>query len=196
MTIPQQIMVDKEEWCEGPACGGQGQATWILTTQEYDKEDEDFIKIKFIVCTACNEKHKKRFDTCLITSRAPYIVETKTVSKEIVSWMSNELTTLLDILPVVSEGVKKVLLDTVSNQIMLWDLAGKKALAHFGKILSLEEMNQLMHVLNGNILGCIRAREHNSAEWNDSDWEHVQLHHQERRQAQRQTSPYSHENPC
>ena len=24
MTISQQVAVDKEEWCEGPACGGQG----------------------------------------------------------------------------------------------------------------------------------------------------------------------------
>ena len=94
--------------------------------------------------------------------------------------MSNELTTLLDVLPAVSEGIRKVLLNTVSNQIMLRDLAGEKALAHFGKILSPEERNWLMHALNGNILGCIRAREHNSVEWNDSDWEHVQLHHQER----------------
>ena len=106
--------------------------------------------------------------------------------------MSTELTTLLDVLP-----VRKTLLDTVSNQVMLWDLAGEKALAHFGKVLSAEEKNCLMHALNGNILGCIRAREHNSMEWNDSDWEHVQLHRQERRCAQRNsTAPYSHENPC
>ena len=65
---------------------------------------------------------------------------------------------------------------------MLWDLAGEKALTLFGKILSAEEKNCLMHALNGNILGCIRAREHNSVEWNDSDWEHVQLHCQEQRQ--------------
>ena len=110
--------------------------------------------------------------------------------------MSTELTTLLDILPVISEGVRKVLLDTVSNQIMLWDLAGKKALAHFGKVLSAEEKNHLMHALNGNILGCSWAREHNSVEWNDSDWEHVQLHRQERCCAQRNsTAPYSCENP-
>ena len=94
--------------------------------------------------------------------------------------MSNELITLLDILPIVTNEIQKNLLNTVSNQVMLWDLAGKKALTHFGKILSNEERNWLMHALNGNILGCIRAREHNSAEWNDSDWEHVQLHHQER----------------
>ena len=67
-TVFQQIKGDKEEKCEGPACGGQGQATWILTTQEYDEEDEDFVKIKFFVCTTCNEKHRKRFDTHLITS--------------------------------------------------------------------------------------------------------------------------------
>ena len=171
--------MDKEERCEGPACGGQGQATWILITQEYNEEEEEFIKIKFFVCNACNEKHKKKIDTRQITSQAPYIVETKTVSKEVISWMSNELITPLDILPVISEEVRKVLLNTVSNQIMLWDLAGKKALAHLGKILSPEDRNRLMHALNGNILGCIRAREHNSLEWNDSDWEHVQLHRQE-----------------
>ena len=74
--------------------------------------------------------------------------------------MSNELTTLLDILPAVTEDIKKTLLDTLSNQVMLWDLAGEKALAHFGKVLSAEEKNCLMHALNGNILGCIRAREH------------------------------------
>ena len=95
--------------------------------------------------------------------------------------MSNELTTLLDILPAITEDIKKTLLDTLSNQVMLWDLAGEKALAHFGKVLSAEEKNRLMHALNGNILGCIHAREHNSAEWNESDWEHIQLHHQERR---------------
>ena len=125
----------------------------------------------------------------------PYIVETKKVSKEVISWMSSKLTTLLNILPVISKDIRKVLLDTISNQIMLWDLAGENALTHFGKVLSTEERNWLMHTLNGNILGCIRAREHNSAEWNDSNWEHVQLHHQERWQACRQTSPYLRENP-
>ena len=93
--------------------------------------------------------------------------------------MSAELTILLDVLLVVSREIRRALLNTVSNQVMLWDLAGEKALAHFGKVLSTEERNQLMHTLNGNILGCIKAREHNSVEWNDSDWEHVQLHHQE-----------------
>ena len=109
--------------------------------------------------------------------------------------MSNELTTLLDVLPRVAEDIRQNLLDTVSNQVMLWDLAGEEALAHFGKVLSAEEKNRLMHALNGNILGCIRAREHNSAEWNESNWEHVQLHRQERRRARQQESPYSRENP-
>ena len=57
-TIFQQITVDKEELCEGPACRGQEQATWILTTQEYDKEDKEFVKIKFFVCNTCNEDRK------------------------------------------------------------------------------------------------------------------------------------------
>ena len=107
--------------------------------------------------------------------------------------MSNELVTLLEVLSCVSKEIKKALLDMLDNQVMLWDLAGKKALAHFGKVLSAEEKNRLMHALNGNILGCIRAREHQSAEWNNSDWEHVQLHRQERRQ---QSAPYSRKNPC
>ena len=99
-----------------------------------------------------------------ITSCTPYVIETQTVSKEIVSWMSEEFTTLLNILPVISEEIRRTLLDTASNQIMLWDLAGEKALAHLGKILSTEERNQLIHALNGNILGCIRAR--NTTAWN------------------------------
>ena len=178
-TISQQIAADKEEQCEGPACGGRGKVAWVLNTQEFDKEEEDLVEIKFFVCNACNDKHKKKFDMCTIISCTPYVVETQIVSKEIISWVSAELTTLLDVLPVISEETRRALLDTVSNQVMLWDLASEKALAHFGKILSTEERNQLMHALNGNILGCIRAREHNSVEWNDSNWEHVQLHHQE-----------------
>ena len=153
--------------------------SWVLETQEFDEEEEDIINIKFFVCEACNGKHKKRFDTRAIIKCTPYVAETQEVSKEIISWMSNKLTTLLDVLPMVAEDIRKNLLDTVSNQVMLWDLAGKKVLAHFGKVLSTEERNHLMHSLNSNILGCIKAREHNSAEWNDSDWEHVQLHCQE-----------------
>ena len=68
-------------------------------------------------------------------------METRTVSKEVVTWMSDELTTLLDLLPAVPEDIKKTLLDTLSNQVMLCDLAGEKALAHFGKVLSAEEKN-------------------------------------------------------
>ena len=150
-----------------------------MNTQDFDEEEEDLVEIKFVICNACNSKHKKKFDMHIIISHTPYTVETQKVSKEIISWMSTELTTLLNVLPVISEGVRKVLLDTISNQIMLWDLAGEKALAHFGKVLSTLERKWLMHVLNGNILGCIKAKEHNSVEWNDSDWEHVQLHHQE-----------------
>ena len=154
--------------------------TWVLETQEFDEEEQDFVNLKFFMCSACNDKHKKKFEMRAIVGCTPYVAETKIVSKEIVSWMSNELTTLLDVLSCVSGEIKKALLDTVSNQVMLWDLAGEKALAHFGKVLSAKEKNRLMHALNSNILGCIRAREHNSAEWNDSDWEHVQLHRQER----------------
>ena len=178
-TVFQQIQVDKEEKCEGPACGGRGKAAWVLNTQEFDKEEEDLIEIKFFICNTCNDKHKKKFDMHTIISHTPCIVKTKKVSKEVISWMSSELTTLLDVLLVVSKDIRKVLLDTISNQIMLWDLAGEKALTHFRKVLSIEERNQLMHTLNSNILGCIRAREYNSAEWNDSDWEHVQLHCQD-----------------
>ena len=195
-TLTKQVSVNQEEQCEGPACGGRGKVTWVLETQEFDEEEQDFVKIKFFMCSACNDKHKKKFDTRTIVRRTPYVAETKTVSKEIISWMSNELTTLLDVLSCVSEEIKKALLETVSNQVMLWDLADEKALAHFGKVLSAEEKNRLIHALNGNILGCIRAREHNSAEWNDSDWEHIQLHRQERHRAlRRSTVPYSRENP-
>ena len=82
------------------------------------------VEIKFFVHDACNNKHKKRFDTCTIINCTPYIIKTKTISKEVISWMSNELTTLLDILPVVTKEIQKALLDTISNQIILWDLAG------------------------------------------------------------------------
>ena len=194
-TVLEQIPVDREEQCEGPACGGRGDVAWVLEMQEFDEEEQDLVNIRFFVCSACNNKHKKKFDTRTIVGRTLYVVETKTVSKEVITWMSDELTTLLDLLPAVTEEIKRALLDTLSNQIMLWDLAGEKALTHFGKVLSAKEKNQLMHTLNGNILGCIRAREHNSAEWNESDWEHVQLHRQERRQARRQESPYSREIP-
>ena len=125
--------------------------------QEFDEEEQDLVNLKFFVCSACNDKHKKKFDMRAIIRHSPYIAETKEVSKEIISWMSNELTTLLDILPRVVEDIRRNLLDTVSNQVMLWDLAGEKALAHFGKVLSTKEKNRLMHALNGNILGCIRA---------------------------------------
>ena len=150
-----------------------------MNTQDFDKEEEDLVEIKFFICNTSNKRHKKKFDMRAIISRTPYTVETRTVSKEVVSWMGTKLTTLLDVLPVIPEKIRKTLLDTVPNQVMLWDLASKKALAHFRKVLSTEERNWLMHMLNGNILGCIRAREHNSAEWNDSNWEHVQLHCQE-----------------
>ena len=156
-TITEQVSVDREEQCKGPACGGRGKVSWVLTTQEFDEEEQDLVEIKFFVCNACNDKHKRKFDTCAIIRHSLYIAETKEVSKEIVSWMSNELTTLLDVLPRVAEDIRRSLLDTVSNQVMLWDLAGEKALAHFGKVLSAEEKNQLMHALNGNILGCIHA---------------------------------------
>ena len=96
----QQVPEDREEQCEGPACRGQGKVAWVLNTQELDEEEEDLVKIKFFVCNTCNNKHRKRFDTHTIISHAPYVTETKTISKEIISWMSDELITLLDILPV------------------------------------------------------------------------------------------------
>ena len=125
--------------------------SWDLETQEFDEEEQDFVIIKLFVCSACNNKHKKQFDTHTIIGHTSYIVETKVVSKEVINWMSDKLITLLDVLSCVSGEVKKALLDMMSNQIMLWDLAGKKALAHFRKILSPEERNRLMHALNGNI---------------------------------------------
>ena len=124
MTASQQVLLDKEERCEGSACGSRGKVAWVLNTQEFDKEEEDLVNIKFFVCNACNDKHRKKFDTCTIISCAPYIIKTKTVSKEIISWMSNELITLLDVLPALTKEIQKNLLNTVSNQIMQWDLAG------------------------------------------------------------------------
>ena len=150
-TVTERVPMDREEQCESPACGGHGRVAWVIETQEFDEEEEDLVVIKFFVCSACNDKHKKKFDMRAIIRRSPYIVETKEVSKEVVSWMSPELTTLLDVLPVVTGEIRRTLLDTVSNQVMLWDLAGKKALTHFGKVLSAEEKNCLMHALNGNI---------------------------------------------
>ena len=140
-TVTKQVSVDREEQCEGPACRGQGKVSWVLSTQEFDKEEQDLVEIKFFVCSACSDKHKRKFDTRAIIGCTPYVVETQTVSKEVITWMSDELTTLLDILPAVMEEIKKTLLDTLSNQVMLWDLAGEKALAHFGKVLSAEEKN-------------------------------------------------------
>ena len=138
-TILQQILVDREEQCESPACGSKGKVSWVLETREFGDKEQDFVNVKFFVCEACNDKHKKKFDTHAIIGCIPYVVETKTVSKEVVSEMSNKLTTLLDVLSSVSGEVKKALLDTMSNQMMLWDLAGEKALAHFRKVLSPEE---------------------------------------------------------
>ena len=140
-TITEQVSVDREEQCEGPTCGGQGKVSWVLTTQEFDEEEQDLVEIKFFVCSACNNKHKRKFDTRAIIGCTPYVVETQTVSKEVITWMSAELLTLLDLLPAVMEDIKKTLLDTLSNQVMLWDLAGEKVLAHFGKVLSAKEKN-------------------------------------------------------
>ena len=75
-AVLQQIQEDREEKCEGPACGGRGKAAWVLITQEFDDEEEDFVEIKFFVCNTCNNKHKKRFDMHAIISRAPYVIKT------------------------------------------------------------------------------------------------------------------------
>ena len=105
MAVSQQVPIDKEETCEGSACGSRGRVAWVLNTQEFDEEEEDFVKIKFFVCNVCNKKHKKRFNTRTIVSCTPYITKTKIVFKEIISWMSNELITLLDVLPIVTKEI-------------------------------------------------------------------------------------------
>ena len=130
MIMSKQVLVDQEEKCEGLACSGQGKVSWVLNNQEFDEEEEDLIEIKYFVCSACNNKHKRKIDTRTIASCILYLVKTRTVSKEIISWMSNKLITLLDILPTVEGEIRKLLLDTTSNQIMLWNLAGEKVLAH------------------------------------------------------------------
>ena len=104
-TISQQVPIDKEETCKGSACGSRGRVAWVLNTQEFNEEEEDLIEIKFFVCNACNEKHKKKFDTRTIVSHALYVIKTKIISKEIISWMSNKLITLLDVLPVVTKEI-------------------------------------------------------------------------------------------
>ena len=102
-TISKRVPVDREERCEGQACRRRGKVSWVLNTQEFDEEEEDLVEIKFFICSAYNDKHKKKFDMCTIINRAPYVIETRMVSKEIISWMSNKLVTLLDVLPAVME---------------------------------------------------------------------------------------------
>ena len=59
-TVTKQVSVDLEEQCEGLACGGRGKVTWVLETQEFDEEEQDLVKLKSFVCSACNDKHKKK----------------------------------------------------------------------------------------------------------------------------------------
>ena len=63
-----------------------------------------------------------------------------------------EYKTLIGLLETLEEGpVRRALMNTWSNIVMIWKMNGETALNHHGKVLTVEERNRLQHATNGNI---------------------------------------------
>ena len=69
--------------------------------------------------------------------------------------------TLVGLLETLGEGpVRRALINTWSNIEIIWRTDGEIALNHHGKVLTVEERNQLQHTANGNIKDVTKRRGH------------------------------------